>query len=335
MDNFIPDEVKNKLIGLRKKYFLPDGGVLESFSGVFQKYLKKRKTAIIDSLVASANLSFHIFDGEPDPLALDAIKMTNPNFDPDMLDSYTDDQLTGIINSAKGKYFELLVTEKLNDGERVGELVLPNGYHAEMAESLTQPGWDIAIKDASGNVADHLQLKATENLSYISEALHKYPDIKILATEEAANHLPDGYTMVSGSGIEDNHLTSTIESTIQNGNEGFFEKFGDSFHPLAPLSVILAIEGYKLFAKRQSVESAIKNGSERFGRSLFSTATGAFVYALGGGFLALPAALGAGLYYRRVNNLSKISEMMRENITKLKEILQFQRQKRSSVNGTF
>ncbi|MCA0387050.1 MAG: hypothetical protein LCH52_01005 [Bacteroidetes bacterium] len=335
MDNFIPDEVKIRLLGLRKKYFLPHEGTLESFSVVFQKYLKKRKMAIIDSLVASANLSLHIFDGEPDPLALQAIKMTNPNFDPSMLSSYTDDQLTGIINSAKGKYFELLVTDKLNNGERVGDLVLPDGYHAELAESLTQPGWDIAIKDASGDVADHLQLKATENLSYISEALHKYPDIKILATEEAANHLPDGYTMVSGSGIEDDHLTSTIESTIHHGNEGLFDKFGDSFHPLAPLSIILAIEGYKLFAKKQSVEAAIKNGSERFGRSLFSTATGAFVYALGGGFLALPAAFGAGLYYRRVNNLRKISEMMRENINKLKEILQFHRQKRSSVNGNF
>lgn len=335
MDNFIPDEVKIRLLGLRKKYFLPDEGSLESFSGVFQKYLRKRNTAIIDSLVASANLSLHIFDGEPDPLALEAIKMTNPNFDPGMLDSYTEDQLTGMVNSAKGKYFELLVTDKLNNGERVGDLVLPDGYHAEMAESLTQPGWDIAIKDASGDVADHLQLKATENLSYISEALHKYPDIKILATEEAADKLPDGYTMVSGSGIDDHHLTSTIESTLQHGDQGFIEKFGDSFHPLTPLSIILAIEGYKLLADKQSVESAIKNGAERFGRSLFSTATGAFVYAIGGGFLALPFAFGAGLYYRRINNLRKISEMMRENITKMREILQFQKNKRSSVNGNF
>lgn len=333
MDNIIPKEVKIKLLGLRKKYFLSDESPIESFAEVFQKYLKRRKTAIIDSLVASANLSLHIFDGEPDPLALEAIRMTNPNFDPSNLDSFSDDQLSGIVNSAKGKYFELLVTEQLNKGERVGDLVLPDGYHAEMAESLTQPGWDIAIKDASGNVAEHLQLKATENLSYIAEALHKYPDIRILATDEIAHQLPNGYTMVSGSGIEDSHLTNTIESTLQYDDQGFLDKFSDSFHPLAPLSVILAVEGYKLFAKKQSIEATIKNGTERFGRSIFSTATGAFVYALGGGILALPAAFGAGIYYRRINNLRKISEIMKENIIRIREILQFQKQKRSGGNG--
>jgi len=295
MDNFILKEVIDGLLKMRKKYFFDERNTLESFYSIYEKYLKKRRDAITDCLIASANLSINIFDNDADPLALEAIKMTNPNFDPSALQDYSDEQLTGIINSAKGKYFELLVAEKLNNGEQVGDLILPDGYHVELAESLTQPGWDLSIVDDSVNLADHLQLKATESLSYISEALHKYPDIKILAADEVAEKYPDGYNMIIDSDIPNSYMVSTVKDSLNSEDPGFIEKFGDGFHPLMPLSIIAAMEGYKVFTKKQTTEKAIKNGSARFGRSLFSTAIGSLVFALGGGVLSLPAAFTAGL----------------------------------------
>jgi ABC-type phosphate transport system permease subunit len=105
------------------------------------------------------------------------------------------------------------------------------------------------------------------------------------------------------------------------------------FIPVMPLSIIAAIEGYKVFTKKQTTEKAIKNGSARFGRSLFSTAIGSLVFALGGGVLSLPAAFTAGLYYRRLNNMRKVSDTMKENILKVRSILEFQKLKRGDRNG--
>lgn len=335
MNNAIPDEVLRRLLSLRSKFLRDDESNSADIRDIFLKYLAKRKQALADSLIASANLSLHIFEGDPDPLALKAIRMTNPNFDPNMIGDYSEDQLMGIINSAKGKYFELLVADKLNNGEQVGELVLPEGYHAELAESLTQPGWDLAILDPYGNVAEHLQLKATENFGYITEALEKYPDIRIIAADEAADSAPEGYTMVINSDIPDSEITSQIESTINIDNSGFIDKFSDAFHPLIPLAIIAGVEGYRLYTRKQNLKQAIKNGSERLGRSLFSTATGAMVFAVGGGILALPAAFTAGMLYRRLNNMRKVSEMMRLHISQIQNIIKFQISKRRSRNGIF
>ena len=50
----------------------------------------------------------------------------------------------------------------------------------------SQPGWDIQILNADGTVDQVLQAKATESVSYVKEALEKYPDIEIVTTEEVA-----------------------------------------------------------------------------------------------------------------------------------------------------
>ncbi len=316
----IPKETIDRLLLLRRKFFRTGDHDSEGLQPLFIKYLKKRKKALADSLIASANLSIHIFEGEPDPLALEAIRMTNPNFDPSQINDYSDEQLMGIVNSAKGKYFELLVAEKLNNGEQVGDLVLPDGYHAELAESMNQPGWDLTILGPSGSVAEHLQLKATDNFGYISEALEKYPDIRILAADEAANSAPDGYTMVLDSEIPDSDLTDAINSTLDVNDSGFLDRFTDTFHPLFPLAVIAALEGYSVYAGKQQVSDAIKSGSERAGRSLFSTLTGSVVFALGGGLLAIPAAFTAGMWYRRLNSMRKLNDIMQSHITRMREI---------------
>lgn len=335
MNNAIPDEVLRRLLSLRSKFLRDDESNSADIRDIFLKYLAKRKQALADSLIASANLSLHIFDGNPDPLALEAIRMTNPNFDPNMIGDYSEDQLVGIVNSAKGKYFELLVADRLNNGEQVGELVLPEGYHAELAESLTQPGWDLAILDPYGNVAEHLQLKATENFGYITEALEKYPDIRIIAADEAADSAPEGYTMVIDSDISNSELASSVRHALEINDNSFFDKFTDSFHPLLPLAIIAGFEGYKVYTGKQGINTAVKNGAERAGRSIFSSAAGALVFALGGGILALPAAFSAGMFYRRLNNMRKVSDLMKTNISRMRDLYAYINSKRSSSNGIF
>jgi len=78
------------------------------------------------------------------------------------------EELMGLVNGVKGKLFEIELMEHLNSG------YLPDGVHAELAESVTQPGFDVRILDEQGNVVDVLQAKATESAAYVTEALKRY-----------------------------------------------------------------------------------------------------------------------------------------------------------------
>jgi hypothetical protein len=143
------------------------------------------------------------------------------------------DELQGAINTAKGKYFEYLVADQLNAGEQVGPVLLPDGYRAVLAESLNQPGWDMRIVGPDGATADYLQLKATSSAGYIQEALHRYPDIEILATHEVA-----ASGLVLESGVKESELHDQVLSAIDVMDESVTECFLDYFSPLLPLVAI-------------------------------------------------------------------------------------------------
>lgn len=74
-------------------------------------------------------------------------------------------ELVGLVSGVKGKLFELELVDYLNSGG------LPDGYHAGIAASATQPGWDIRVLDENGQVSELLQAKATESAQYVRGAL--------------------------------------------------------------------------------------------------------------------------------------------------------------------
>jgi hypothetical protein len=97
----------------------------------------------------------------------------------DKVDSLSSgDELEGLVNGVKGKLFEMKYVDELNAGG------LPDGWHAVLATSATQPGWDLQIVDRFGTVQEMISAKATEHVSYINEALHRYPDIDVVTTSE-------------------------------------------------------------------------------------------------------------------------------------------------------
>lgn len=146
---------------LIRKYerFQPDNDSFDPMDDLVQRYRQYKNSLPIDLAAVATSLTLNA-GTEIDPLALKAIQDTNPNFNPDKLDDYSNEELMGIVNSAKGKYFEYLVVEKLNAGETVGDVTLPDGYRAALAGSINQPGWDLRILDESGRTAELLQLKA-------------------------------------------------------------------------------------------------------------------------------------------------------------------------------
>jgi len=286
----------------------------DALGELFVKYRDYRRTNVIDmAAVATSITAADLLGPQPDPLALKAISDTSPSFDPHAY--YSDEQIAGFVNAAKGKYFEYLVAERLNDGEPVGDLVLPSGFRAEVAASMNQPGWDLKILGPQGQVDEYLQLKATDSTSYIRDALEKYPDIKILATDEAASQLGSSH-MVIDSSISEDEIRAVVQEGVGDDG-GLLDSFWDSFHPVLPLLLIAGMQGYQIAVGRRTVGAAVEVGLARAHRALIAAGTGAMVKALGGGWLAIPAAVIAGYWITNSQKIDELVERLRKGQRKL------------------
>lgn len=202
----------------------------EAFHRAFMRYIKANRESLFDITMAVSSTHVTLDDGpeDIDPLLLKAVYDTNPSLNATRLFGLDDDALQGAINTAKGKYFEYLVVERLNSGEQVGPLLLQDGQSAVPAESFTQPGWDLQIVDSKGAVVDYLQLKATDSVGYVKAALERYPDFQILATHEVNDsHL------VLDSGLSDQTLQEHVRGAVEAAEEASVtELFLDCFSPI-------------------------------------------------------------------------------------------------------
>jgi len=111
-----------------------------------------------------------------------------------------------------------------------------------MAESATQPGWDIQITDANGVVSELLQAKATESASYVQDALERYPGIDVTTTSEVhAQLVALGLAQdVHNSGISEAMLQAKVEAAAHGGTA-----FDAS--DLVPSSIGLAVIALSVF----------------------------------------------------------------------------------------
>jgi hypothetical protein len=167
--------------------------------------------------------------------------------------------LAGIVNGIKGKLFEVEYVDWLNHGH------LPDGATAELASNPTQAGSDIAIKNAHGYIIDHLQLKATESLSYIKEALAAHPDIDVVGTHEIFQHL-------NNSGLQDHVIAADVSDEQLTGHvhaQVHAVDMTPQFHlPLLAFG-IAALQSYKRYKKgKLTAAGAISVAVKRAWRSL-------------------------------------------------------------------
>lgn len=299
---------------LHHRYCADSGhNYLNNWFKAIKDHSAKRKQTLIDLAVDAANLT-HSIGNDPfrlnDPLVAAAIRDTNPTFD--FASPPKGEILEGAVNAAKGKYFEYLVVDGLNHGERVGDVVLPDGFTAKVADSMTQPGWDIQILDHDSRVADYLQLKATDDAAYIKEALDRYPDITILTTDEAA-HVGTSGAYVLDADISNDWLDHTVREAMRTTDVPFGEAFLHAFHPLLSLAFIVGTEGYRVTFSNKDVERAVLDIAHRGTRSVTSQSIGALVYAAGGGWLTLPSAVLTGLVYERLAELYEASSLVEES----------------------
>jgi hypothetical protein len=305
--------MKHQFLGpLLSRYHQYKSNSIDPLGDLVKRYRQYKNTRMLDLAAVAISLSDQpAGSDELNLLALKALHDTNPSFDPTQVGHYSDREWMGIVNSAKGKYFEYLVVDELNAGGTVGDLTLPKGYSAQLAQSMTQPGWDVQILDDHGQTADLLQLKATASVGYINDTLNRYQDISILTTHEVANGIGEN-NMVIDSNMSEADLEQAINSTAIGLDHGYLNDFWDCFHPLMPLLVIAATQGYQVAMNKQLVSCAIEVAKARAARGMVSSAAGAAIKVLSGSWIA--SALGAftvGMAFDRSQNIDELIAALR------------------------
>jgi len=281
-------------------------------------YRKRREHEILDVTSVAANVSMNSIlspglEPETNPLLLKAFKLQYPNVDIKSLSDYSNDHIQGFVNGVKGKYFEVLVEQRLNAGESLGELALGLGQIARIAESPTQAGWDLEIINPDGSIAEAIQLKATNSLAYIKEALERYPNIRVatpLEIDGAAEEILQ--TDISLSDLE--QITRTQMAELSE------DAFADALHqaaewgfdalPIFPALVIAVTEGGAYLLGRSSMEEALQRGLKRMKRATVFSALGATLTALDAGFISVPTTVAAQITWSRIVNRMEMGDFI-------------------------
>ena len=275
---------------------------LDDLRQLSEEFFKRRTLSILDA--AAVGLAFDlVFSGdkvdisEISPEMARAWELAYPHVDIQSLADRSPEELSGIISGWKGKLFEVEVERRLNDGEWVGDLHLEGDQVAALAESATQPGWDLRILNPEGGSADLIQLKASESVSYIHEALSRYPDTPILATHEVAQK------MIGDSVIDSGILNENITGTVTEGISNSTDSLGDTVPAAAlPLSLILVTEAYQVISGKKSSDQALMSTGDRLAKSAIAATVAAGISVVATPFIGAIAgfitrmALGSETY---------------------------------------
>lgn len=289
-----------------------------------EKRFSKREI-LVDSLGISASFlhSYAFVDKIPDEV-LRAYELAYPLKSQsesleNIIENYDDAELAGIVNGIKGKLFELRYVDYLNDGH------IPDGYQAILAESATNPGWDIAVLGADGSVAEEIQLKATDSVSYVKAALERYPEINVATTEEVYNSLAMQQLTdnLVNSGISNEELEQVVYEALESNSLDM-----DWSLPIIPMLLI----GYSVYKKDNL--TSFQKGSEfadRYVQSYIAyIAGGAAAVVTNTWLIGLLASIGTKVFCKYgQGNILKVKSL-KDTIETNKKILQRMKKKLQS-----
>ena len=262
-----------------------------------QKFRSRDEREVMEVAAIAADVSLDRFvnlglEPEANPLFREAFDRQYPNVDIESLVGASDERLRGLANGVKGKHFEMLVRDRLNAGERLGELQLQPGQTARIAESSTQPGWDLRIENEDGTIDEFLQLKATDSMSYVKKALVEHPDIRVVVPSEVDDQADD----ILGTDISNEQLDNITQAQIGEMGESALEDLSDkaveaAFDSIPFVSMVATgvIEGSSVLTGRSTLRESFRRGAKRMGRAGVYSAIGAALAPTGVG---VPVVIG-------------------------------------------
>jgi hypothetical protein len=183
------------------------------------------------------------------------------------LSDYSEEQLKGISNNAKGIYHELMWVEAYNAENTETQ--------AELYGSPNHPGADVSIFDiTTGEEVTRYQLKATNNVTYINEHHERYTDIEVISTNEAADRLDNvtasGFDNETLSAVSDDNIDTLAGSTVGNRS---FESAGIALTVATGQELVAMLQG------RQEFQGAIGKSIEKTATAGAATAIAAYLFS--------------------------------------------------------
>ena len=309
---------------------MSDFNIDTAIKGLYLKHLKKQTKPLLDTILETAALTGivcgdRIVTEDITDQMRESFNLAFPQKTISSLESMSNEQLEGIVNAWKGKYFEVLVRDKLNAGEQVGDFVLENGQTAQLATDLTQKGWDLQIVDADGSILQEVQLKATSSLSYIKEAIANDTTYEVLSTSEIS-----GAAGAIDSGISNEELTAAtkapLESLIDSELINFLENYSIAFSFL----IIIGTEGYQASRNKQTSGNAWQNIKDRSLLTSFALSAGVLAANVLGAPFSIPASLLTRMGLNRYKNTSQIKKNLGADVAEIEKI-----KYRQILNRTF
>ena len=308
-----------ELLVLSESYPPQERGALFKIA---QKYRIRDEREVMEVAAIAADVST---DGvvnlglepEADPQFREAFNLQYPNVDVETLDGASEERLMGLANGVKGKYFEIQVRDRLNAGERVGELELQPGQTASLAESSTQSGWDLRIENEDGTTDELLQVKATESMSYVKKALVENPDIRVVVPSEVDDQADE----ILGTDISNEQLDNITQAQIGEMGEGAIEDLSHeaaetAFDSIPFVSMVATgvIEGRSVLTGRSTLRESFKRGAKRMRRVGVYNAIGALLAPTGVG---VPVVVGMRIAEGRVSKRIALVEHLESRTREL------------------
>lgn len=267
---------------------------------LYRRYAHRAEASLVDTVAATAAVNALFLSDQIDVGAVtsqmqEAWRLAFPSADMvERLEALNGldvghPEVAGVLGNWKGKLFEVMVRDRLNDGSQIGGITLGEGQRAALAEAQNQPGWDIEILNQDGSVDEVLQTKATASIGYAKAALERYPDINVITTDEVgAASLGDA---LHESGITNAELGEDLFEPMEAIFDSPIEQLAETVLPGLPFVLIATMEGAKVLMGRQTFHEARARGLERGAKTGVAMGAGALVALAGPNVLALPAVV--------------------------------------------
>ena len=292
-----------------------------------EEYRRRSERDVLELAAISADITADKLtnlglEPEANPQLMEAFRLQYPNVDLESLVGRSSESLDSFVNGVKGKYFEVLVRDRLNAGETVGELQLEPGQVARLAESPTQRGWDLEIVDRNRETVEQIQLKASEDLSYVKGALEG--GYRVAVPEEVDSDL-DG---IVGTNISHSMLAETTEEQIAELSEDAISnaldiaaEFAVDVIPVTSALIIGVTEGRHYLMGRATLRDTMRSGGKRLRRASAYGAIGSALSATGLGLAAIPVVMGMRVAESRVYARINLGDNLQSRTAELDRLL--------------
>lgn len=185
-------------------------------------YAFREEIVVISVLAALKNGSNLVFDSQIELAALEAIRRgysaISPSASVEDISLYfqaiPQGEILGHVSHIVGITHEVLVVDAINTAG--------NGDVASLFDETNHPVADILIVNSDG-VAEEVQLKATDSISYIYEHLRNNPDVDVIVTDEVASAMNN--EQVTSSGFENEELRQVVEQTLGELSEHTYNEY--------------------------------------------------------------------------------------------------------------